>query len=59
MPWWKTGFTVDDYFGPISVKPNLLSLLHGNDYATTEEILLSQQIADERIHVGSMIQSLK
>ena len=52
------GFTVEDYLSPLGVKL-VIPFLKGRDQFTEEEVIKSQQIANERNHVERMIQRLK
>ena len=53
------GFTVKDYTDTLHVKLVIPAFLKGRDQLSEEELILSQQIASERIHVERMIQRLK
>ena len=53
------GFTIGDLLERLEVELIMPSFLAGRDQLRTEETILSQQIAAERIHVGSMIQRFK
>ena len=53
------GFTIGDLLEPLGVGLIMPSFLAGCDQLTTEETILSQQIAAERIHVERMIQRFK
>ena len=53
------GFTVKDYTDTLHVKLIIPAFLKGRDQLSEEELILSQQIASERIHVERMIQRLK
>ena len=53
------GFTIGDLLEPLGVELIMPSFLAGRDQLTTEETILSQQIAAERIHVERMIQRFK
>nr|XP_012562439.1 uncharacterized protein LOC105847414 [Hydra vulgaris] len=53
------GFTIAEYLRPLGVNLVLPSFLKGREQFTIEETVLSQQIANERIHVERMIQRLK
>ena len=53
------GFTVEEYLTPLGVKHIIPSFLKGRSQFNEQEIVKSQQIANERIHVGRMIQRLK
>ena len=52
------GFTVEDYLSPLGVKL-VIPFLKERDQFTEEEVIKSQQIANERNHVERMIQRLK
>ena len=52
-------FTVERYLTPIRVKLIITSFLKGKSQFNEKEIVRSQQIANERIHVERMIQRLK
>ena len=49
-------FTIEDYLSPLGVIP---SFLKGRGQITEEEVITSQQIANERIHVERMTQGLQ
>lgn len=53
------GFTIEDLVEPMGVQLIIPSFLHGRDQLSEEEIVLTQQIAAERIHVERAIQRLK
>ena len=53
------GFTVKDYTDPLHIKLVIPAFFKGRDHLSEEELILSQQIASERIHVERMIQRLK
>ena len=53
------GFTVKDYTDNLNIKLVIPAFLKGRDQLSEEEVVLSQQIASERIHVERMIQRLK
>ena len=53
------GFTIEDYLSPLGVKLVIPSFLKGREQFTEEEVIKSQQTANERIHVERMIQRLK
>ena len=53
------GFTVKDYTDTLNVKHIIPAFLCGRDQLSEEELITSQQIASERIHVERMIQRLK
>ena len=53
------GFTIKEYFQPLKVDLIIPSFLDGRDQFSTDEVVHSQQIAHERIHVERMIQRLK
>ena len=53
------GFIIGDLLEPLGVELIISSFLAGRDQLTTEETLLSQQIAPETIHVERMIQRFK
>nr|XP_047145865.1 uncharacterized protein LOC124818814 [Hydra vulgaris] len=53
------GFTIQDYLSPLGVKLIIPSFLRSREQFTETEVIQSQQIASERIHVERMIQRLK
>ena len=53
------GFTITEYLQPLNVGLIIPAFLKGRDQFTDVEIVRSQQIARERIHVERMIQRLK
>ncbi|XP_057294591.1 uncharacterized protein LOC130623114 [Hydractinia symbiolongicarpus] len=53
------GFTIEEYLKPLNVKLIIPAFLKGRGQFTTNEIVKSQQIARERIHVEQMIQRFK
>ena len=53
------GFTVEEYLTPLGVKLIIPSFLKGTSQLNEQEIVKSQQIANERIHVERMIQRRK
>ena len=53
------GFTVAEYLQPLGVSLVIPSFLKGRSQFGEEEVVRSQQIANERIHVERMIQRLK
>ena len=53
------GFPIAEYLSPLNVKLLIPSFLKGRDQLSENEVVLSQQIARERIHVERMIQRLK
>jgi len=53
------GFPIAEYLSPLNVKLIIPSFLNGRDQLSENEVVLSQQIARERIHVERMIQRLK
>ena len=53
------GFTIADYTKPLGVELVIPDFLRARKQLTAEEIINSQQIANERIHVERMIQRLK
>ena len=53
------GFAIEDYLSPLGVKLVIPSFLKGRGQLTEKEVIKSQQIANERIHVERMIQRLK
>ena len=53
------GFTIRDYTDTLRIELFIPAFLQGRDQLPEPEIILSQQIATERIHVERMIQRLK
>ena len=53
------GFTVEEYLTRLGVKLIIPSFLKGRSQFNEQEIVKSQQIANERIHIERMIQQLK
>lgn len=53
------GFTISEHLEPLNVELIIPSFLAGQDQFTDKEVVRSQQIAHERIHVEQMIQRLK
>ena len=53
------GFTIEDYHPPLEVKLVIHSFMKGWEQFTEEEVIKSQQMANECIHVKQMIQQLK
>lgn len=53
------GFLIADYVHPLGVELIIPSFLKGREQFTESEVVRSQQIAAERIHVERMIQRLK
>ena len=53
------GFTVKDYTDNLNIKLVIPAFLKGRDQLSEEEVIQTQQIASERIHVERMIQRLK
>ena len=53
------GFTVEEYLTPLGVKLIIPLVFKERSQFNEQEIVKSQQIANERIHVGRMIQRLK
>ena len=53
------GFTIEEYFSPLGVQLVIPSFLKVREQFTEEEVIKSQQIANERVHVERMIQRLK
>ncbi|XP_057310150.1 uncharacterized protein LOC130648135 [Hydractinia symbiolongicarpus] len=53
------GFLIEDYVTPLSVELIMPSFLKGREQFSESEVVKSQQIASERIHVEKMIQRLK
>ena len=52
-------FTIEDYLSLLGVKLVSPSFLKGRGQITEEEVITSQQIANERIHVERMTQRLQ
>ena len=53
------GFTIQDYTDNLNIKLVIPAFLQGRDQLSEEEVIITQQIASERIHVERMIQRLK
>ena len=53
------GFTIGDYTKPLGIDLIIPDFLKGRDQLDISEVVNSQQIASERIHVERMIQRLK
>ena len=53
------GFTIQEYTGVLKIELIIPAFLHGRDQLSGSEIIKTQQIANERIHVERMIQRLK
>ena len=53
------GFTIEEYSDKFGIDLIIQSFLEGQDQLSEEEVITSQQIANERIHVERMIQRLK
>ena len=53
------GFTIADYTKPMGIDLVIPDFLKGRDQLSPDEVIKSQQIANERIHVERMIQRLK
>ena len=53
------GFTIADYTKPMGIELIIPDFLKGRDQLSPDEVIKSQQIANERIHVERMIQRLK
>ena len=53
------GFTIRDYTDNLNIKLVIPAFLQGRDQLSEEEVIITQQIASERIHVERMIQRLK
>ena len=53
------GFTIKDYTDNLNIKLVIPAFLKGRDQLSEAEVIQSQQIASERIHVERMIQRLK
>ena len=53
------GFTVEEYLTPLGVKLIIPLVFKERSQFNEQEIVKSQQIANERIHVEKMIQQLK
>ncbi|XP_057310281.1 uncharacterized protein LOC130648258 [Hydractinia symbiolongicarpus] len=53
------GFLIEDYVTPLGVELIMPSFLKGREQFSESEVVKSQQIASERIHVEKMIQRLK
>ena len=53
------GFTVKDYTDNLNIKLVIPAFLKGRNQLSEEEVIQTQQIASERIHVERMIQRLK
>ena len=55
----ERGFTIKEYSDKFGIDLIIPSFLEGRDQLSEEEVITSQQIANERIHVERMIQRLK
>ena len=55
----ERGFTIQEYTDVLKVELIVPAFLHGRDQLSGSEIIKTQQIANERIHVERMIQRLK
>ena len=53
------GFTIQEYTDVLKIELIIPAFLHGRDQLSGSEIIRTQQIANERIHVERMIQRLK
>ena len=53
------GFMVKAYTDTVHIQLIIPAFLQGRDQLSEEELILSQQISSERIHVERMIQRLK
>ena len=53
------GFDIQDLLDPISVKLNMPPFLHMQDQMPAQDVLETQQIAAERIHVERAIKKSK
>ena len=53
------GFLVEEYLGPLGVGLVMPAFLNGREQFGEKEVVASQQISSERIHVERMIQRLK
>lgn len=53
------GFDIQDLLDPISVKLNMPPFLHMQDQMPVQDVLETQQIAAERIHVERAINKIK
>ena len=53
------GFLIDEYLKPLGVELIIPSFLQGREQFEVEEVVTSQQIASERIHVERMINRMK
>lgn len=53
------GFDIQDLLDPIGVKLNIPPFLHMQDQMTSEDVIQTQQIASERIHVERAINKVK
>ena len=53
------GFDIQDLLDPISVKLNMPPFLHMQDQMPAQDVLETQQIAAERIHVERAINKMK
>ena len=53
------GFTVKEYTDNLNIKLVIPAFLKGRNQLSKEEVVQTQQIASERIHVERMIQRLK
>ena len=56
--YYDEGFTIKDYLSSLGVQLVIPSFLKGQEPFTEEEVIKSQQIANERIHIERMIQRL-
>ena len=53
------GFTIHDCVGELSIELIIPDFLNGREQLSESELVHTQQIANERIHVERMIQRLK
>ena len=53
------GFTIEEYTKILGIELIIPAFLRGRDQMTESEVITTQQIANERIHVERMIQRLK
>ena len=53
------GFNIQDLLDPINVKLNIPPFLHMQDQMSADDVLQTQQIAAERIHVERAINKIK